>query len=277
MSAERIAVIVEGDKRELDYWEQIKRYFFPKKSIDFLTLAAGENIYMLWKKMKEDDFETDIIEVVREYSSQSAEKLNGLTRTQFSEIYLFFDLDPHQNNLKKEDTGSFFEVLREMIESFDNETENGKLFISYPMCEAIRDFKDATSCMAFYKCKITIEEVRSYKQFTGDRNANSIINQYDFDKWMTILSVFLYRCRCLYGKPLESRDILQWYRKKVNIKGIFQIEKQLLESRGLVFVLSAFPEFLLDYFSMDYWKTLPNYIDRIGDPNCNVNTLSDSK
>jgi len=27
---------------------------------------AGQNIYMLWKKLKEDDFETDLIEVLRE-------------------------------------------------------------------------------------------------------------------------------------------------------------------------------------------------------------------
>jgi len=55
------------------------------------------------KKLKEDDFETDIIEVLRESHDYIAEQLTGLSRDDFSEIYLFFDYDTHQTNMGKED------------------------------------------------------------------------------------------------------------------------------------------------------------------------------
>ena len=44
----------------------------------------------------------------------------------------------HQTNLGKEDDA---DAVDQMLESFDNETENGKLYISYPMVEALRDYK----------------------------------------------------------------------------------------------------------------------------------------
>lgn len=62
----------------------------------------------------------------------------GLSREDFSEVYLFFDYDAHQTNLGKAVNE---DVIRQMLESFDNETENGKLYISYPMVEALRDYQ----------------------------------------------------------------------------------------------------------------------------------------
>lgn len=77
---------------------------------------------MLWKKLKADDFDTDIIEVLRESNKKIREQLEGLSRDDFSEVFLFFDYDAHQTNLGKSDD---VDVINQMLESFDNETENG--------------------------------------------------------------------------------------------------------------------------------------------------------
>ena len=53
---------------------------------------------MLWKKLEADDFETDTIEVLRESSKESQKLLEGLSREDFSEVFLFFDYDAHQTN-----------------------------------------------------------------------------------------------------------------------------------------------------------------------------------
>lgn len=78
---------------------------------------------MLWKKLEADDFETDIIEVLRESSKELQKLLEGLSREDFSEVFLFFDYDAHQTNLGNADGQ---DALKQMLESFDNETENGK-------------------------------------------------------------------------------------------------------------------------------------------------------
>ena len=131
--------IVEGKAREPLIIDNILKVFFKQVKFKIITLPAGQNIYMLWKKLKEDDFDTDIIEVLREENEELKEQLAGLQRDDFSEIYLFFDYDGHQKNLGEFDSK---DAIEQMLISFDNETENGKLYISYPMVEALRDFEE---------------------------------------------------------------------------------------------------------------------------------------
>ena len=118
------AFIVEGEAREPLIIDNISQVFFKHANFKIITLPAGQNIYMLWKKLKEDDFDTDIVEVLREEHEELKEQLEGISRDDFSEVYLFFDYDGHQNNLSEEDDA---DVLEQMLVSFDNETENDKI------------------------------------------------------------------------------------------------------------------------------------------------------
>lgn len=92
------AFIVEGEFREPQVIDNISKRFFNHGNCKLIPLPAGENIYMLWKKLEADDFETDIIEVLRESSKESQKLLEGLSREDFSEVFLFFDYDAHQTN-----------------------------------------------------------------------------------------------------------------------------------------------------------------------------------
>ena len=87
------AFIVEGEAREPQVIDNISKVFFSHGNFKIITLPAGENIYMLWKKLKADDFDTDIIEVLRESNKKIEDQLMGLSRDDFSEVYLFFDYD----------------------------------------------------------------------------------------------------------------------------------------------------------------------------------------
>lgn len=84
----KIAIIYEGVKAE----KEIKIFSFP----------ADGNIYMLWERLKKDEFETDVISIVKEMCHTSEnEDIKNLKESEFSEVYLFFDFDIHNNNLKK--------------------------------------------------------------------------------------------------------------------------------------------------------------------------------
>ena len=71
------AFIVEGEAREPQVIDNISKVFFKHGNFKIITLPAGENIYMLWKKLKADDFDTDIIEVLRESNKKIREQLGG--------------------------------------------------------------------------------------------------------------------------------------------------------------------------------------------------------
>ena len=203
---------------------------------------------MLWKQLKADDFDTDIIEVLRESNAEIKKQLTGLFRDDFSEVYLFFDYDAHQTNLGKEVNE---DVIRQMLESFDNETENGKLYISYPMVEALRDYEQG-KCGNGVDCFVEVNDIVNYKNASAARARNPHFKEYDIGAWKDIIDVFAMKVSCLYNIT-DTMDYEQ-YIAEVTPSDIYDMglkEADMLR----VFVLSAFPEFLLDYFGMKLWKT----------------------
>ena len=259
----RIAFIVEGIKTEEQYLKSLKKYFFSDTEFDVICIPADGNIYMIWKKLKEDDFETDIIELIREQCEKSEKRLGGLSRDDFMEIYLLFDFDPHQNNLKLSDEENIQSVLLDMMGTFDNETEHGKLYISYPMVEALRDITEA-SCQPFYQCAIPLSDIPNYKQLTGEgKNTYTAVKKYNKDTWMMIISIFLIRCRCLFEMEQDIDKIYLWYKQTLFPQKIAERQLEFFNQYNLCFVMSAFPEFLIDYFKEDYWDTLQNTMGKI--------------
>lgn len=242
------AFIVEGEAREPNIINNIAKRFFSKGNIEIITLPAGENIYMLWKKLKDDDFETDVIEVLREGNEEIRKQLEGLSRDDFSEVYLFFDYDAHQNNLGKDDEG---DAVAQMLKGFDNETENGKLYISYPMVEALRDYVPG-ECGEPKNCFVALDTMGDYKSLSSERSPKPMLGKYDINTWKEIIDVFAMRVSCLY-KSSAVMDY-HWYCDHVSPSGIYDLEAQNAHAKG-VFVLSAFPEFLVDYFGEKLWKT----------------------
>ena len=245
-----LAFVVEGEVREPDIIANIKNTYFKNKNYMIITLPAGQNIYMLWKRLKEDDFETDLIEVLRESNDDLDNTLTGISREVFSEIYLFFDLDKHQNNLSIEAGEDAETIIGEMLETFDNETENGKLYISYPMVEALRDYRD-DSCGTGETCFCSISDMDKYKNISALRSGHNDFRKYDYSVWKEIVNTFALRVSCLLDKP--SLMSFEEYRD-VTPKVIY--DKQLIYiNDDSVFILSAFPEFLLDYFPGNFWKS----------------------
>ncbi len=242
------AFIVEGEVREVQIIDNISKIFFLHGNYTVITLPAGENIYMLWKQLKEDNFDTDIIEVLRESNTEIEKQLMGLSRDDFSEVYLFFDYDGHQTNLEKT---VHEDVICQMLESFDNETENGKLYISYPMVEALRDYEPG-KCGDGKDCFADIQGLSTYKNISANRAYNPHFKEYDFELWKQVIDVFAMRVSCLYKTSVVME--YEQYSNEVTPCEIYVRETKEAEKQG-VFVLSAFPEFLVDYFGVKLWKT----------------------
>lgn len=257
------AFIVEGEAREPQVIDNISKVFFKHGNFRIITLPAGENIYMLWKKLKADDFDTDIIEVLRESNKKIREQLEGLSRDDFSEVFLFFDYDAHQKNLGKSDDD---DVINQMLESFDNETENGKLYISYPMVEALREF-EAGKCGNGDNCFVEISDLDEYKNISSRNSLNPHFRDYNIDVWKEIIDVFSMRISCLLG----NAEVISYeqYLDEASPYDIFMCE-QALAGNNKVFIISAFPEFLVDYFGMKLWRTCVKHTkNQWGICNCN--------
>ena len=77
----------------------------------------------------------------------------------FSEIFLFFFFYPHSRDIPLNELNN---RIIKMLELFDNETENGKLYINYPMIESIRYTKELPD-YNFVKYEIEMEKCSTFK------------------------------------------------------------------------------------------------------------------
>lgn len=242
MNKEKIAFVLEGESREVQIANNIEKIFFGSKNnnIEVINLSAGMNIYMLWEIMQADDFDTDIIEVIREKDEAARKRLDGIDREQFSEVYLFFDYDGHQNNIKSDNNT---DVVMEMLSDFDNETDQGKLYISYPMIEALRD-RVGDDCDINPDCIISFDAGTQYKNSSSGNKKESEFTRYDISEWRNAITSFALRLGCLLDQ--DKSPYFKDY-QKINPMDIYnkQLKKYICD--GKIFILSAIPEFLLDY------------------------------
>lgn len=255
MSKEKIVVIYEGNKTEKQIFKNIENNFFKDSSeIRLISFPAGENIYMLYMQVYRDDFQTDLIELLREYNDSAAKELEGIERKNISQIFLFFDYDGHSCNLGENINKSTDDVLKCMLEVFNNETELGKLYINYPMVESIRDNKKSDFC--FRRCYISISEIGSYKNTVSDIKDYQDFRKIDFQDWKLLFKRSLCKVNCIvfdvYCIPKFNE-----YRKNITQLYIFekQLEKYINPSKKIS-ILNSFPLFLLDYFGYDFWQEM---------------------
>lgn len=253
-----ILFVFEGEKREPALFKAIERLFF--KDGQHIVCSFGNNIYELYQRLTALDDSGDIVSVLRENYGDSPESpfAEDTKSSDFSEIYLIFDYDFQNRNISLEQMNS---QIAEMLKMFDNETENGKLYINYPMVEAIR-----------YTKRLPDPEYFTYKvsrQQCAEASFKCIADSFSDYKSLDFLTFDLRRkpteretaSRTENWKLIQEQNV-----KKANFlctgelvipedketiaqKEIFsaQLQKYVL-SEDCVSILSAFPLFLFDYF-----------------------------
>ena len=245
----RTAFIVEG-LREANMLRRMIRSLDDKSLLDvMLVLPTEMNLYMLWNEIK-DEPNIDIIEYLRERSESINETLDSLNSDDFSEVYLFFDLDAQQDNIKYNGIDQLIEIIKSMLCTFDNETDKGKLYISYPMCEAYSDYIPDT-CKTFTSNCYQNPFSKDYKNRVGNNNPNAILTHLTIKKISEMIGCYLDRITCLHNTT-EAFDYAK--AKSISVLDIFYKQSELLK-KELVIVLSAFPEFIIDYYKLSVLKT----------------------
>lgn len=252
--------VYEGGSAEPKYVDKLEKNFLGERIA--IKCVYDAEIYQLYRKMKDDDFAIDIVSILKERSPKNAEILKDYNRDSFAYIYLFFDYDGHS-------TMADDSKIKEMLQFFDNETENGMLYISYPMVEAIRHYKDMDSFQnSTAKCKRgksydkmkcpykeeceTLDECLQephYKPLSASDNNPQLnnINHYNEEVWKMLIKAHVFKMNYLvndsYSMPqnIEAQSTIfeNQYTKYINHKC------------PKVAVLSAFPIYVLDYYGVE--------------------------
>ncbi|WP_300681698.1 hypothetical protein, partial [uncultured Rikenella sp.] len=145
----------------------------------------------------------------------------------------------------------------------DNETENGKLYISYPMVEALRhytvleSFKELTvkckrgNCPNLNACadKETCLKEPHYKKIVTETSNPQLsnINKYTPSTWKELITAHLCKMNDLV------HDVFDFPQDLCSQQDIFskQKNKHIDQACPHVSVLSAFPIYVLDYYGCE--------------------------
>lgn len=260
----RYLFVFEG-KAEDVYYKGIEIHLLD--AINVSKCIFGADVYELYRRMTKyetDGFPVDLFTVLRSQSQANAELLDNMGQDDFAGIFLFFDYDSHVSAANKQLPGD--DKIMQMLEYFDNDTENGLMLISYPMLEAIRhyhgfeEFRDQIvkckreNCHKFDACE-NAEICRAephYKNFSISDSfpQMSNLNKYTRLIWLELLCAHLYKMTYLvdgdYSFP--SRMYMQ--------SEIFdaQLDKYISMECPHISVLSSFPALLLYYWGLEKTK-----------------------
>lgn len=259
-----ILLVFEGQKDEPKIMATVKTLFFPKE--EQLLCSYGTDTYTLWKEVQEhisNGFEADVFQIVKSrMHSRGDHSLDKYDTHEIEAIYLFFDYDPQNDKLGLPRINA---AISSIIATFSDSMEQGQIYISYPMVEALyceNNLPDSS----FISASATLEDCHSFKKWSKMFNMSSnrdyiqlrankygvVIETLTDDrisdlkkKWIELIRMNSakanYICNCDSSVPTDVSQITQSI--------IFQHEvSDFVSKSSSVSVLSAFPLFLYEYF-----------------------------
>lgn len=256
--------VFEGKKTEPSIFKTLKKLYFPQGA-ETIVCCFGYNIYELYRLMNESDFTEDIVSVIKnKITSKPNNPLKNFKDVaDFSEIYLFFDYDFQNKNVPPSQING---QLKQMLSFFNDETENGKLYVNYPMVESIRCTEELPD-FNFVHYKATRLECSDFKYFVtvkfpfyksmdfmvipsdGKTGNLRVISREKYDiikgNWEFLckqhISKANYICTGNYAIPIRKELVSQDI--------IFENQlKKFIEQHDSVSILNSFPLFLYEYF-----------------------------
>lgn len=250
VSQTKVLFVFEGNEPESQIFTSLSQNFFADSRHNHIKAIFGQDIYELYRLLKADDGYRDLLDIIKE-KSPDKEALAGVLRNHISDIYLIFDYDGHVANfdssLRANDDHlkemlSYFKEPEKDDEEFDR--DNVKLYLSYPMVEAIKHLKTGVH---FSETIVDAKENINYKNLASE-NCEHIFNQikkWDANHWTTIIHAHCNKLNFVmtddFTFPQQTFNQLEVFEAQL-IKYITQFKK--------VAVLSAFPVLLLDYYGI---------------------------
>lgn len=238
--SEYILFVFEGEKTERTITDSLLKYFINGEHRVVIS-SFKTDIYSLYGQLKKDE-DLDAFAIVKERD----ESLSQFSRDSFSQMYLFFDYDGHS-------CASDDNKISELLEFFDEETDNGKLFISYPMVEALKCLSKIDDLEGFCEHTYLIKEGKAFKNYTSEYACKSLIQfkNYSSQMWNDIVRVHCSKANYLMmgDKTFPVLNLSQ--------RELFALQKErFIDLHGSVSILGSFPLLLLDFFGSSLLSTL---------------------
>ncbi len=227
----KILFVFEGEKTEKNITQNLSNFFVNENTI--ITCAYCTTIYKMYKEISKDE-DLDTFNLLKSIDFNK-DSLKDYNRSDFAEIYMFFDYDGHATN-------ACDNKLNELLNFFNEETEKGKLYLSYPMVESLKHIENYDN---FEFLKVACKTDIGYKKIVRENGLEELklFIKYDQEIWKKLITILLKKMNKIvnnsYELPNELIDQIIIFSNQ---------EEKYINVDNTVGVLSSFPVFLHDYY-----------------------------
>ena len=242
---EHILFVFEGEKTESQIFKNLLLHFFNEEDKFIVKSAYKTDIYQLYQEVIEKG-DPDDIEVFTLLRKKNPE-LEGYTSKMFSQIYLFFDYDGHIDRATSE-------KVKELLNFFNEETENGKLYISYPMVEAIKCFQSIDPARYFKDLSYVIADGTDFKNYVNTYVPYNCIHfhLYTLDHWNLMISLNLKKYNWITNDEYEKK-----FEQLCQIKLLEKQVEKFINPLKVVSVIASFPLMLVGFYGSTRFEHRP--------------------
>lgn len=232
-----ILLLVEGAKVEVDLFNKVLQEY--ELDFNYEIYSYNTNIYELYNRMfkgNEDELESlDLIGILKERDPG-----NELLNKDFSDILLVFDYDPQDPRFSED-------KINLMLSYFNESTDNGKLYINYPMVESFKHFKsDPDEEYRERTVDYSVLEKKKYKQLVNEETKYPNLKSYNKQRFNSIILHNIKKSNYIANNIYEIDNIKECY-YSLNYNNILDVQNSLLKETNKIYILNTCLFFICDY------------------------------
>lgn len=239
MGKKKLLFITEGEIDEPKFIDKVFEKCYP--NVEYSYYSYSTTIHTLAKLIFNSenviDEYLDIKSVLKE--NEKIEHNRDVLSKVYSDIILVFDFDPHCDNPE-------FEKIAQMLEYFNDSTNNGKLYINYPMMQSYKHIcRYPEEDEGFKDRKIEVNKCSKYKEIVGLESCKKDIGKYNYPILMKLIGYQLKKANYLLNKKYEIPEVDIFY--EIDLNKIYSKQCEYNKENKIIFVLNTFVFHIIEY------------------------------
>ena len=236
--SKNILAIVEGEKADYKLMKHLFSMFYQES---YYVWPYKTNLYALYNTFElndKEDFESlDTIQVL--LSVEKDEKIRKMLKQKFTDIILIFDFDLQDSNFSRE-------KIEKLKRVFNESTENGNLYINYPMVEAFKHLA-CQNDKEYLNLQVSYKDLKegNYKKLVSRVSFETNYEKYSREMCLSVWGLNIVKTNYIMFQNKKLPENEEEY-FKINLGEVLNYQCELLEKLGCFFVLCTCIFFFVD-------------------------------